>query len=78
MQIIPEIEDTGGKNTFPLGPFKLTLCHSFKHLECLSDSLFLPAYEYNFYQDYPTLSPAEEFDLTVGDWLYELLDTTGK
>lgn len=50
--------------------------HSFtagmlKHLSFLTD--------YEYYYDYPTeISPAEDFDLTLDDWLYELLDITGK
>ena len=34
-------------------------------------------YEY-YYYDLPTEVPAEDYDLTLDDWLYELLDVTGK
>lgn len=43
---------------------------------CFNASLCLTDFEY--YYDYVTESPAEDLDLTLGDWLYELLDTTGK
>lgn len=39
-------------------------------------ALFLTAYEY--YYDYTTDSPAEDLDLALDDWLYELMDVTGK
>ena len=37
--------------------------------------LFLTDYEY--YYDYTTDGPAEDYDLTLDDWLYELMDFTG-
>ncbi|KAG8008694.1 Hyaluronan-binding protein 2, partial [Nibea albiflora] len=39
----------------------------------LNASLFLTDY---YYYDYVTESPAEDFDLSLDDWLYELLDIT--
>lgn len=43
---------------------------------CFNASLSLTDFEY--YYDYATESLAEDLDLTLGDWLYEPLDTTGK
>ncbi|XP_044035414.1 hyaluronan-binding protein 2 [Siniperca chuatsi] len=41
---------------------------------CIWTGLFLTVYEY--YYNYPTESPAEDLDLTLDDWLYEILDIT--
>lgn len=40
-------------------------------LKCLSLT------DYEYYYDYTTDSPAEDFDMTLDDWLYELMDITG-
>lgn len=40
---------------------------------------FTPLTEYEYYYyDLPTEVPAEDYDLSLDDWLYELMDVTGK
>lgn len=44
-------------------------------LECFNVCLFLVDY---YYYDFPTEIPAQDVDLTLDDWLYELMDFKGK
>lgn len=37
-----------------------------------------PPTEYEYYYDYTPDSTVQEADLTLDDWLYELVDVTGK
>lgn len=73
-QVITETDYTDGNDTFNF--YLVNSKPGFDFNGCLNGSLFLTAYEY--YYDYTAETPTEDADMTLADWLYELLDITGK